>query len=68
MGSGTGQKTGIGGRVMNGNDYGFFIWGSYLVTAVLMVAEILLIRRRRQKLQRRIERIGRIEARDNVRS
>ncbi len=28
--------------------YGFYVWGSYLVTAVLIVAEILALRMRRR--------------------
>jgi len=38
--------------------YGFYIWGSYLVTALLMVVEVILVRRRRQKLLKRLARIG----------
>ncbi len=29
--------------------HGFYIWGSYLVTVVLIVAEILLVRQRRRR-------------------
>ena len=39
--------------------YGFYIWGAYLVTALLMVAEVVLVRRRRRRLMKRLARIGR---------
>ncbi len=38
--------------------YGFYVWGSYLVTAVLMVVEVILVRRRRRRLLQRLARIG----------
>jgi len=38
--------------------YGFYVWGSMIVTAVLMLLEPLLLRRRRQQLLRRIGRSG----------
>ncbi len=45
--------------------YGFYIWGSYLVTALLMVVEVILVRRRRQKL---LTRLARISARNSQES
>lgn len=33
--------------------YGFYIWGSYAVTGVLMAAEIALLLRRARRAQRR---------------
>ena len=32
--------------------YGFYVWGSYLVTAVIIIAEILLLRARRRAVER----------------
>lgn len=32
--------------------YGFYVWGSYLVTAGLIVAEILLLRARRHAVEK----------------
>jgi len=47
------------------NGYGFYVWGSYLVTGVLMLFEIILIRRRRAQLRRRLDRIGRMQAHEH---
>jgi len=47
------------------NGYGFYVWGSYLVTGVLMVLEVILIRRRRAQLWRRLDRIGRMQAHED---
>jgi heme exporter protein D len=32
--------------------YGFYVWGSYLVTAVIIVAEILMLRARRRGVEK----------------
>lgn len=40
--------------------YGFYVWGSYLVTAVLLVIEVGLLVRRRRTLLRRLGRINRM--------
>ena len=32
--------------------YGFYVWGSYLVTAVIIIAEILMLRARRRAVER----------------
>ena len=32
--------------------YGFYVWGAYLVTAVIIIAEILLLRARRRAVER----------------
>ncbi len=39
--------------------YGLYIWGAYLVTALLMAVEVVLVRRRRRRLMKRLARIGR---------
>ncbi len=39
--------------------YGLYVWGSYVVTAVLMILEVLLVRRRRRLLIKRLARIAR---------
>ncbi len=41
--------------------YGFFVWGSYGVTAVLMIAEVVLVIRRRGATLEQIARAARIE-------
>jgi len=33
--------------------YAFYVWGAYLVTAVCMAAELVLLRRRRQSVESR---------------
>ena len=32
--------------------YGFYVWGSYLVTAVLILAEIFMLRTRRRAVEK----------------
>jgi heme exporter protein D len=32
--------------------YGFYVWGSYLVTAVIIVGEILMLRARRHAVEK----------------
>lgn len=32
--------------------YGFYVWGSYLVTAALILAEIFMLRTRRQAIEK----------------
>lgn len=32
--------------------YGFYVWGSYLVTAVVIVSEILMLRARRRAVEK----------------
>jgi heme exporter protein D len=34
--------------------YGFYVWGSYLVTAAVLAAEILVLRSRRKDLAQRL--------------
>ena len=34
---------------LNMGGYGFFVWGSYLVCAAVIVAEIVLVRGRRRR-------------------
>jgi heme exporter protein D len=36
--------------------YAFYVWGSFGVTAVLMILEVILLRRRKQQLIRRLGR------------
>jgi heme exporter protein D len=37
--------------------YGFYVWGSYGVTFVLLVAEVLMLRARKRRLMRTAPRI-----------
>ena len=32
--------------------YGFYVWGSYLVTAAIIIAEILMLRARRRAVEK----------------
>ena len=32
--------------------YGFYVWGSYLVTAIVIIAEILMLRARRSAVEK----------------
>lgn len=41
--------------------YGLYVWGSFGVTAVCMIAEPLLLRGRGRQARRRIARIARLE-------
>ena len=36
--------------------YAFYVWGSFGVTAILMILEVILLRRRKQQLVRRLGR------------
>ena len=40
--------------------YAFYVWGSFGVTAVLMILEVILLRRRKQQLIRRLGRSVRV--------
>lgn len=40
--------------------YALYVWGSFVVTAILMVAEPILLRNRRAGLMRRLARMARI--------
>ena len=40
--------------------YGFFVWGSFGVTALFMVVEPLLLRQRKQQAVERIQRTQRL--------
>ena len=41
--------------------YGFFVWGSYGVTAALMIAEVILVMRRRRATLEQLARAARME-------
>jgi len=41
--------------------YGLYVWGSFGVTALLMVAEPLLLRSRSRQIKQRILRLARLE-------
>ena len=40
--------------------YGLYVWGSFGVTALLMAAEPVLLRRRRNEILKRLARIERL--------
>jgi heme exporter protein D len=41
--------------------YGLYVWGSFGVTALFMIAEPLLLRSRSQQIKKRIARVTRLE-------
>ncbi len=41
--------------------YGFYVWGSFGVTLLLMVIEPMLLRGRRRAIQKRIARMARVK-------
>ncbi|MBT8430727.1 MAG: heme exporter protein CcmD [Gammaproteobacteria bacterium] len=41
--------------------YGLYVWGSFGVTALFMIAEPLLLRGRSRNIRKRIARMARIE-------
>ena len=41
--------------------YGLYVWGSFGVTALCMIAEPLLLRGRAEQIRKRIARIARLE-------
>lgn len=46
---------------LNMGGYGLYVWGSFGVTALLMIAEPLLLRGRSRQIKRRIMRLARLE-------
>lgn len=40
--------------------YGFYVWGSYGVTAVLIIVEIIWVMQRRKTLLKRLTRMSRL--------
>jgi len=44
--------------------YAFFVWGSYGMAALLLVAEIFLLQRRRKTILTRIRRLIRMRAQE----
>ena len=42
--------------------YALYVWGSFGVTAVLMVAEPLMLRSRRKAVLKRVARVARMQA------
>ena len=47
---------------LNMGGYALYGWGSFIMTAVLMVAEPILLRNRRTELMRRLARMARINS------
>lgn len=41
--------------------YGLYVWGSFGVTALFMIAEPLLLRSRSRQIKKRIARVARLE-------
>lgn len=40
--------------------YGFYVWGSYLVTLAFVIGEVLLVRKRHSNIRRQIARLARL--------
>ncbi|MGH9872186.1 MAG: heme exporter protein CcmD [Pyrinomonadaceae bacterium] len=36
--------------------YGFYVWGSYLTALILLVGEVMLLRKRKNSLRKRADR------------
>ncbi len=45
--------------------YAFFVWGSYGVTALLMVLEVVLLARRKRTIMQRLARIARMNMKES---
>lgn len=45
--------------------YAFYVWGSFGVTLVVMVAEIIMVRHQHRTLRQRLGRMMRMNAGDN---
>jgi heme exporter protein D len=45
---------------LNMGGYALFVWGSFLMTLVLMIAEPLLLHSRRKQILGRLRRIGKM--------
>jgi len=45
--------------------YGFYIWGSYGLAVVLIIAEVMLVRRRRRTILGRLGRMSGIAVGEN---
>lgn len=50
----------------NMGGYALYVWGSFGVTAILMIAEPLLVRARRKAVLQRISRLIRIKAEERT--
>lgn len=50
----------------NMGGYALYVWGSFGVTALLMIAEPLLVRARRKAVLKRISRLIRIKAEERT--
>lgn len=46
------------GDFFNMGGYGFYVWGSYLVTTALILVEVVLLRMRKRQANRMIERMN----------
>jgi heme exporter protein D len=46
--------------------YGFYIWMSYGITALFMVAEIIIVIQNKKSVLKRLARLARAEARNNA--
>lgn len=54
------------GEFLNMGGYALYVWGSFGATAMLMIAEPLLVRARRKAVLQRISRMIRIKAEDRT--
>lgn len=45
--------------------YAFYVWGSFGVTLLLMIAEIIMVRRQHRTLRQRLGRMIRMNAGEN---
>jgi heme exporter protein D len=45
--------------------YGFYVWGSYGITFVLLVAEVLMLRARKRRMRHATGASGKLETRNS---
>lgn len=50
---------------INMGGYAWYVWGSYGVVALMIGAELFLLRRRRQQLMKRLSRLARANKSDS---
>lgn len=48
------------GDFLNMGGYAFYVWGSYIVTFVFIIGEIIVARQKSRQVQRRLKRMARL--------
>jgi heme exporter protein D len=42
------------------NGYAFYVWSAYGVTALFLIVEIIMVRRKKQQIRKRLARLARM--------